>query len=104
MIKVFKRMPTHIANLSQKMLSFVEVQTYISNATRLVNDRPLTPLSDDPKDYTAISPSSLLTQTFHLNTLARKPHSKKELRRDYRFNLTPAHRFFKILPPIFTAS
>ena len=95
MIKVFKRTLTHIANLSQKMPSFVELQTYISNATRLVNDRPLTPLSDDPKDYTAISPSSLLTPAFHPNTPVGKPHNKDELRRDYRFNVALAHRFWE---------
>ena len=95
MIKVFKRTLTHIANLSQKMPSFVELQNYISNATRLVNDRPLTPLSDDPKDYTAISPSSLLTPAFHPNIPVGKTHNKDELRRDYRFNVALAHRFWE---------
>ena len=73
------------------MPSFVELQTYISNATRLVNNRPLTPPYDDPKDYTAISPSSLLTPAFHTNTPVGKPHNKDELRRDYRFNVALVH-------------
>ena len=75
------------------MPNLIELQTYVLNSTRLVNDRPLTPLSDDPKDYSAISPSSLLTPAFHPSTPVGAPHDKDDLRRDYRFNVALVHRF-----------
>ena len=72
----------------------IELQKYISNTTRLVNNRPLTSLSDDPRDFNAISPSSLLTPAFHPNTPVGKPHDRDELRRDFRFNRALAQKFW----------
>ena len=64
LVKVFKRILLEVVKFTQRTPNLVELQTYISNTTRLVNDRPLTSLSDDPKDHTAITPSSLLTPAF----------------------------------------
>ena len=61
MVKVFKRTFLQTVNLNQCKPTLVELQTYVSNSTRLVNNRPLTSQSDDPYDFNAISPSSLLT-------------------------------------------
>ena len=75
----------------------VELQTYICNATRIVNYRPLTPLTDDPRDYTAISPSSLLTPLDDPHTPLGQPHNKDHLRRNYmyRYNISLAQQFWK---------
>ena len=35
--------------------------TYVESAVRIVNEKPLVPLSDDPRDFTAITSASLLT-------------------------------------------
>ena len=104
MAKVFKRTLTNITDLLRRTPNFIGLQTYISNTTRLVNDRPMTPLSEDPRDYSAISPSSLLTPAFHPSTSVGKPHDRDELRRDYRFNVALAenfwHRWMKFYLPL----
>ena len=84
----------NITDLSRRMLNLIELQTYIFNTTPLVNDRPITLLSDDPRDYSAISPSSLLTLAFHLSTPVGELHHRDELRRDYRFNVALAEKFW----------
>ena len=48
LVKVFKRALLEIVKFSQCTPNLVELQTYIANTTRLVNNRPLTPLSVDP--------------------------------------------------------
>ena len=95
MIKVFKRTLSQVAKLSKRMSNLIELQTYVLNSTRLVNDRPLTPLSDDPKNYSAITPSSLLTPALHPSTPVGAPHAKDDLRSDYRFNVALVHGFWE---------
>ena len=94
LIKVFKRTLIQVTKFPRTP-TLVELQTYICNATRIVNDRPLTPLSDDPRDYTAISPSSLLTPLNDPHTPLGQPHNKDHLRRDYRYNISLAQQFWE---------
>ena len=79
-----------VAKSSQRTPNLVELQTFVSNTTNLVNNRPLTPLSDDPKDHTAITPASLLTPAFHSHLPIGTPHDNDHLRKDYRFNVAIA--------------
>ena len=95
LVKVFKRTLLEIAKFLQRTPNLVELQTYIANTTRLVNNRPLTPLSDNPKDNNAISPSPLLTPAFHPHTPIGTPHNNDHLRRDSRFNAVIAQRFWE---------
>ena len=44
--------------------SLMELLTFCSNAVRVVNARPITALSDDPRDCEAVTPASLLTPGF----------------------------------------
>ena len=94
LIKVFKRTLIQVTKFPRTP-TLVELQTYICNATRIVNDHPLTPLSDDPRDYTAISPSSLLTPLNDPHTPLGQPHNKDHLRRDYRYNISLAQQFWE---------
>ena len=81
--------------LTQRKPTLIELQTYVSNATRIVNDRPLTSLSDDPLDYNAISPASILTPSLDPVLPIGHPHSTDHLRRDFRYNMALAQRFWE---------
>ena len=74
---------------------FVELLTYVGSAVRIANERPLIPLSDDPRDFTFITPASLLTPYLDQHVVVGQPHDKDMLRRDYRFNLSLSQQFWK---------
>ena len=42
---------------TRRMRALVELQTYFTDAVHVVNDRPLTTLSDQPNDLIPICPS-----------------------------------------------
>ena len=75
------------------MPSLIELQTFFSDAVRIVNDRPLTTLSDQPKDLAPISPSSFLGQELAPNMLLGECHDTGDLHRDYLYNSNLDHRF-----------
>ena len=64
---------------------------------RIVNERPLVPLSDDPRDFAAITPASLLTPFFDPYSTVGQPHDRDMLRRDYRFNVGLSQAFWEKL-------
>ena len=66
---------------------FVELLTYVGSAVRFVNKRPLVPLSDDAKNFTAITPASLLTPYLDPYVAVGQPLCRYMLKRDYCFNL-----------------
>ena len=61
---------------------------------RIVSDRPLTTLSDQPNDLTPICPSSVLGQELAPNTLVGGFHSKEDLRKDYLYSANLSHGFW----------
>ena len=65
--------------------SLIELQTFFSDAVRIVNDRPLTTPGDQPDDLCPITPSSFLGQHLAPNTPICDVHDKGDLRRDYIF-------------------
>ena len=94
-VKQIKHVIANILEKSQRRPSFVELLTYVGSATKIVNDRPLTPLSDDPRDFTAITPASLLTPYSSPYCVVGSPQHKDNLRRDYRFNISLSDQFWK---------
>ena len=88
-------MLTHILTVSRRKPNFLELLTYTWSAVRIVNERPLTPLSDDSKDFTAITPASLLTPYFDPFSAVGVPHDRDILKRDYWFNLALTQQFWK---------
>ena len=59
-----------------------------------MNNRLLTTLSDQPNDLRPITPSSFLGQHLAPNTLLCGLHDQGDLRNDYLYNSTLAHRFW----------
>ena len=71
----------------------MELITFCSNSVQVVNERPLTAVSGDPKDNTVLTPASLLTSGLDPYTPVGRAHDKDELKRGYRFNLCLEDRF-----------
>ena len=95
MVKQIKHVIANTLEKSQRRPSFVELLTYVGSATKIVNDQPLTPLSDDPRDFTAITPASLLTPYSSPYCVVGSPQHKDNLRRDYRFNISLSDQFWQ---------
>ena len=94
MVKLFKNALGRVLEQIRRKPSLIELQTFFSDAVRIVNDRPLTTPSDQPDDLCPITPSSFLGQHLAPNTPICDVHDKGDLRRDYIFNSTLAHRFW----------
>ena len=94
MVKLFKNVLGWVLEQIRRKPSLIELQTFFSDAVRIVNDRPLTTPSDQPDDLCPITPSSFLGQHLAPNTPICDVHDRGDLRRDYTFNSTLAHRFW----------
>ena len=94
MVKLFKTALFRVLENTRRLPTLIELQTYFSDAVRIVNDRPLTTLSDTPKDLKPISPSSFLGQELAPNTPVGEFHEKGDLRKDYFYSANLAHRFW----------
>ena len=55
----------------------------------------MVPLSDDPRDFTAITPALLSTPYLDPHVAVGQPHDRDMLRRDYRFNLSLSQQFWE---------
>ena len=64
LIKQFKIVLSSVLEKSRHKPNFNELVTYTGSAIRSVNQRPISALSDDPRDFSAITPASLLTPFF----------------------------------------
>ena len=93
--KQFKIVLSHILDTAVHKPKFVELLTYVGSAVRIVNERPLVTLSDDSRDFTAITPASLLTPYLDPHVATGQPHDRDMLRRDYRFNLSLSQQFWE---------
>ena len=94
MVKLFKIALSRVLEPVRRKPSLIELQTFFSDAVRIVNDRPLTTLSDQPNDLGPITPSSFLGQHLSPNTPVCTVHNNGDLRRDFVYNSTLAHRFW----------
>ena len=95
MVKQVKRILQRTLEAATHKLSLMELITFCSNAVRVVNERSLTAWSDDPRDFAAVTPASLLTPSFDPYTPVGRAHDRDHLRRDYRFNVALADHFWK---------
>ena len=62
MVKLFKSSLKRVLNSTRRKPSLIELPTFTLDAVRIVNDRPLTAVSDEPNDLTPICPTSFLEQ------------------------------------------
>ena len=83
MVKLFKTAMFRVLDNTRRMRALVELQTYFTDAVHVVNDRPLTTLSDQPNDLIPICPSPFLGQELAPNTPVGGFHNKGDLRKDY---------------------
>ena len=95
MVKQVKRILQRTLETATHKPSLMELITFCSNALRVVNERPPAALSDDPRDFAVVTPVSLLTPAFDPYTPVGRAHNCDHLRRDYRFNVALADRFWK---------
>ena len=91
MVKLFKSALSRVLEPARRKPSLIELQTFFSDAVRIVT---LTTLSDQPNDLGPITPSSFLGQHLSPNTPVCTVHNNGDLRRDFVYNSTLAHRFW----------
>ena len=91
MVKLFKTALFRVLDNTRRMPIRIELQTYFTDAVRIVNDRPL---SDQPNDLIPICPSSFLGQELAPHTPLGGFHDKGDLRKDYLYNANLAYRFW----------
>ena len=84
MVKLFKDAT------SRRKPSITEIQTFTSDTVRIVNNRPLTSLSDKLNDWAVITSSSFLGQGLAPNTPLSTFHNRGDLRPDFLYNTTLA--------------
>ena len=78
--KLFKNVLYKAMGEARRLPSLIELQTFFSDAARIVNDRPLTSASSEPNDL------SSLTQQLSPYTSFNAFHDGVDLRRDCQYN------------------
>ena len=96
MVKLFKTALRQVIWRARRKPTLIEMQTYASDAVRIVNDRPLTTLSDQSNDLLVITPSCFLGQKLAPSTPVGTFNEKGDLHRDYMYNSTLAYQFWLI--------
>ena len=94
MMKQIKLILQRILDSSKHVPNLMELIIFCSNSVQMVNERPLTAVSIDPRDDTVLTPASFLTPGLNSYTHMERAHDKNELRRDYTFNLASSDRFW----------
>ena len=79
MVKLFKKALNQTIESIRRTLNLIQLQTFTIDAVRIINDRPLTTVSDQPNDLTPISPSSFLGQSLSPNTPVCGFHDKGDI-------------------------
>ena len=87
MVKLFKKNAlAKVLSDTRRLPSLIQIQTFTSDAIRIVNDRSLTALSDEPNDISPSTPASFLGQQLAPNTPVGSFYDKEDLRKDFLFN------------------
>ena len=94
MVKLFKTALGRVMEQTRRKPSLIELQTFFTDAVRIVNDRPLTTLSDQPNDLCPITPSSFLGQQLAPYIPLCGLHDQGDIRNNYLYSSTLAHRFW----------
>ena len=82
MVKLFKTALKQVIGRARRKPTLIELQTFTSDAVRIVNDRPLTTSSNHPNDLLPITSSCFLREKLALNSALGSFHDKSDLRRD----------------------
>ena len=93
MVKLFKTALGRVVEQTHRKPSLIELQTFFTDAVRIVNDRPLTILSDQPNDLYPSTPSSFFGQQLAPYTSLCWLHDQGDLRNNYLYNSMLAHCF-----------
>ena len=94
MVKLFKKALYAVLDEIRRMPTLIKLQTFTSDAVRIVNDRPLTSLSSEPNDLAALSPSSFLGLQLAPYTPLSSFHDEDDLCWDFRYNMILANKFW----------
>ena len=94
MVKLIKNALNQVLGEARRQFSLIELQTFVSDAVRMVNDRLLTALSDKPNDLNPLTPLCFLSQHLAPNTPVSTFHDKGDLRKDYLYNASLAQKFW----------
>ena len=104
MVKLFKSALNKTSENTRRTPNLIELQTLFVDAVRIVNDRPLTSVSNQPNDLSSITPSSFLGQHLSPNTPLRGLHNKGDQRRNFFIKRYVGPSFLvkldAILPPL----
>ena len=74
--------------------NLIQLQTFFSDTVRFVNKRPLTSVNSEPNDLAPLTPSCFRGQQLSLYTPISAFHDREDLRQDYLFNSSLAHKFW----------
>ena len=95
MVKLFKNALGRVIGEARRKPSLIELQIFVSDAVRIVNDRPLTSVSSHLNDLLPISPSSFCGQQLAPYIPISAFHDREHLRRDCLYNVTLGNKFWK---------
>ena len=87
---------TRVVNQSSVRLDDEDLITLIREAQTIVNARPITPVSDDPDDFSVITPLMLLTGCISPEPPIGEFSSKDELRKSWKRTQSLADKFWDI--------
>ena len=93
-MKLLKKALTSVIEEARRKPSLIELQTFTSDAVRIVDNRPLTTLSCEPNDSAPITSSSFLGQNLAPNTPLSAFHDQGDLRKHFTYNSTLTHWFW----------
>ena len=68
-----------------RVLSDYSLLSLFAGVESILNDRPLTPLSDDPRDLTPLTPNSILMRTLDPLLPFDRFHRADEYRKSWRY-------------------
>ncbi len=85
-----------LADKSPITLEDEDLLTLVAEAQVIVNSRPITPSSDDPNDFAAISPLTLLTGCITPEAPLSTFCSKDEIRKSWKRTQSLADKFWKL--------
>ena len=94
MVKLIKTALSQVLGEARRLPCLIELQTFVSDTIRVVNDRPLTTISDMPNDLTPLTPSCFLGQQLSPNSPVSPFHNEEDLRCDFQYCATLAQRFW----------
>ena len=94
MVKLTKNSLGKVLEEVRRKPSSIELHAFVSDAVRIVNDRPLTAVSSVPNHLSPLTPACFLGQQLAPSTPLGAFHNTGDLRRDYVYNATLAHKFW----------